>query len=324
MILRRKKKCNKDLYQSYLQASSVRFSGLALSEVSPVELSHDAISYWLKITTLKPAEIYKKTQRLIGDREGLLIFDDTILDKHRSECIELVNSQYSGNAHGIINGIEMVNAIWCDPEDKDYIPVDFRIYDKESDGKTKNDHFREMLKLALSRGLRVSTVVFDTWYSSLNNLKAVRDFGKVWVAGLKKNRRVNRKEILEELDFPDEGKKVHLRGYGWVTVYKLVAKNGRIDYVGTNRENPSREAVEKIVKARWAIEVYHRELKQTCGIERCQSRTGRAQRNHICLAVLAWVSLRIKWWSKGATLYQQKWEVIREAVALRLKELVPS
>ncbi|WP_155066466.1 hypothetical protein [Piscirickettsia salmonis] len=27
--------------------------------------------------------------------------------------------------------------------------------------------------------------------------------------------------------------------------------------------------------------LYHRELKQTCGIERCQARTGRAQRNHI-------------------------------------------
>ncbi|MCZ6919807.1 MAG: transposase [Rickettsia endosymbiont of Ixodes persulcatus] len=37
--------------------------------------------------------------------------------------------------------------------------------------------------------------------------------------------------------------------------------------------------------ARWSIEFYHRELKQTCGIERCQARTGRAQRNHICLAV---------------------------------------
>lgn len=32
---------------------------------------------------------------------------------------------------------------------------------------------------------------------------------------------------------------------------------------------------------RWLVEVYHREVKQTCGIERCQARTGRAQRNHI-------------------------------------------
>ncbi|QGP55949.1 hypothetical protein PsalMR5_03424 [Piscirickettsia salmonis] len=106
---------------------------------------------------------------------------------------------------------------------------------------------------------------------------------------LKKNRKVNRNETLEMLDFPDEGLKLHLRGYGWITVFRFVAKNGRTDYIGTNIEEPSRDQVEVIVKARWSIEVYHRELKQTCGIERCQARTGRAQRNHISLSIAAWV-----------------------------------
>lgn len=319
----KKKKCNKNLYLSYLQVSSVRYSGLALSEVAPSGLSHDAISYWLKKTTLKPSEVWKTTQSIIQDRQGILIFDDTVLDKRRSECIELVNAQYSGNAHGIINGISMVNAIWHNIESGEYVPVDFRIYDKNSDNKTKNDHFREMLSLAVSRQLNVSTVVFDGWYSSLNNLKAVRDKGMIWVAGLKKNRKVNRNEVLGEIEISDEGQKVHLRGYGWVTVFKLVAKNGRIDYVGTNMETPSRCAVEKITKARWSVEVYHRELKQTCGIERCQSRTGRAQRNHICLAILAWINQHIKRCSSTITLYQQKWEIIKDAVAKQLKVLAP-
>ena len=63
-------------------------------------------------------------------------------------------------------------------------------------------------------------------------------------------------------------------------VYKFVAKNGRIDYIASNMQNPSRNKIEAIVKARWSIEVYHRELKQTCGIERCQARTGRAQQRN--------------------------------------------
>ncbi|MFU7502807.1 MAG: transposase [Candidatus Tisiphia sp.] len=86
-----------------------------------------------------------------------------------------------------------------------------------------------------------------------------------------------------------------------------MAKNGRIDYITTNLENPTREQVEKIVKARWSIEVYHRELKQTCGIESCQARTGRAERNHICLTVLAWLDMI----NEKITLYQQTWEVIK-------------
>ena len=33
--------CTKQLYKSYLQASSIRYSGLALSKVSPFEISYE-------------------------------------------------------------------------------------------------------------------------------------------------------------------------------------------------------------------------------------------------------------------------------------------
>ena len=191
-------------------------------------------------------------------------------------------------------------------------------------GLDQNDHFREMLKLAITRDIAFKIVVFDAWYSSLNNLKATRDFGKTWVAGLKKNRKVDRGDELGKVDIPDQGLRVHLRGYGWITVFKFVAKNGRIDYMGTNMSEPTRENVEQIVKARWAVEVYHRELKQTCGIERCQSRTGRAQRNHICLAVLAWIKRHCKCLVSGVSLYQQCWDVIKDAIATRLRIILPA
>ena len=41
-------KCTTELYKAFLQATCVRYSGLALSEVSPYELSHDSISRWLQ------------------------------------------------------------------------------------------------------------------------------------------------------------------------------------------------------------------------------------------------------------------------------------
>ena len=43
----------------------------------------------------------------------------------------------------------------------------------------------------------------------------------------------------------------------------------------------------------FAIENYHRELKQDCGVEKCQVRSERAQRNHIGLAIRAF--LRLEW-----------------------------
>jgi len=104
-----------------------------------------------------------------------------------------------------------------------------------------------------------------------------------------------------------------------VTVFKFVAKNSRIDYVTTNRENPTREQVKHTMEARWSIEVYHRELKQTCGIERCQARTGRAQRNHIFIAISAWLQKYQSRLKHKISFYQQDWSIIKNSIATHLK-----
>lgn len=316
-------KCTKELYKAFLQASSVRYSGLALSEVSPSELSHDGISRWLKGKKFSPKDIWENVQPLIDKAEEcLLIADDSVLSKTFSKEIELVNYQYSGNEHDVVAGIGLVNLLWHGCKQAQSIPIDYRIYDKDTDGKTKNSHFCDMLSLAKKRGLNPSAVVMDTWYSSLKNLKAIRDHGWIWVTTLRKNRKVNRDVSVETLDIPEEGLSIHLRGYGWVTVFKFVAKNGRIDYVTTNMENPTREGVKKVIEARWSIEVYHRELKQTCGIERCQARTGRAQRNHICLSILAWLDKYRRRISENLSFYQQDWNVIKQGISNSIKVIM--
>lgn len=179
-----------------------------------------------------------------------------------------------------------------------------------------------MLKLAKARGIEPEAVVMDAWYSSLDNLKAIRSHGWIWVTTLRKNRIVNRNVKLASLDIPEEGLSVHLRGYGWVTVFKFVAKHGRIDYVTTNKENPPREQMSAVTEARWSVEVYHREIKQTCGIERCQARTRRAQRNHIFLAIAAWFDQHKRPLSEKITLYQQNWTVIKNAITEHIRALL--
>jgi len=306
-----------------LQASSVRYSGLALSEVSPIELSHDSISRWLNDKSFRPSGIWEASQQYIDANEPcLLIADDTVLSKTYSEKIDLVNYQYSGNAHDVIAGIGLINLLWHGLTQEISVPIDYRVYDKDTDGKTKNTHFCEMLSLAKSRGITPEAVVMDAWYSSLKNLKAIRDHGWIWITTLRKNRKVNRDVSLESLFIPDDGLRVHLRGYGWVTVFKFVAKNGRIDYVTTNMDNPTRDQVKRVMDARWSIEVYHRELKQTCGIERCQARTGRAQRNHIFMAIVAWLDKHKRRLQEKITLYEQDWRVIKSGITQHIKMLL--
>jgi hypothetical protein len=316
-------KCTKELYQAFLQASSVRYSGLALSEVSPYEISHDAISRWLSQKELRPRDVWQKAQAHIDKKACcLLIADDTDLDKQYSSQIELVHYQYSGNKHQVIPGIGLVNMLWYGLEQEEAIPVDYRLYDKTTDGKTKNTHFCHMLSLAKKRGLNPEVVVMDSWYSSLKNLKSIRSHGWLWVTTLRKNRKVNRNESLENINIPEEGQQVHLSGYGWITVFKFVAKNGRIDYIATSKEGPSREEIKDIIAARWSIEVYHRELKQTCGIERCQARHGRSQRNHIYMAIMAWFNKHKRLIREKITIYEQDWQVLKKTIQSEIKNIM--
>ena len=309
--------CTKELYCTFLRVTCQRYSALSLSDVSPIALSHDSISRWLEETHCQPKDVWNEARKCVLSTSGIIVADETVLDKSRSQKIELVRWQYSGTEHDIIRGIGMLNFLWVD-RDNQVCPMDFRIWEPQEDGYTKNDHFREMLKEAKRREVNPEAVVADSWYSSLDNVKCIRDLGWTWVMGLKKNRIVNKGESLENLDIPNEGMKVHLRGYGWICVFRFAASNGRTDYYGTNMESPTRQDIEALMRKRWEIEVFHRELKQTCGLQNCRARTSRAQRNHIGFSVLGWVKSAEVRRKFNLSFYQQQWNTVKAAIASTL------
>ncbi len=191
--------CSRDLYCSFLKVTSDRYSAFSLSEVAPNELGHDSISRWLSETKTQPKNVWSAAKSEVLETTGYLIADETVLTKSRSKKIELVHPQYSGAEHGITNGIRLLNFLWIG-DDGQVSPTDFRIWEPAEDGKTKNDHFREMLVVAKQRAIEPEAVLADAWYSSLNNLKCIRDLGWHWVMRLKKNRKVNRNQRLDETE----------------------------------------------------------------------------------------------------------------------------
>jgi hypothetical protein len=64
----------------------------------------------------------------------------------------------------------------------------------------------------------------------------------------------------------------------------------------------------------WTIEEYHRGLKQCCGVEQAQVRSSRAQRNHIGLAIRAFLRLELHWFATGMSWYEAKLSIVRDAV----------
>ena len=183
------------MYCTFLRVTSQRYSALSLSEVSPVKLSHDSISRWLVDAKCQPKDIWKCAKSHVLESGGIIAADETVLNKDRSRKIELVRWQYSGAEHDILRGIGMLNFLWIGNTDahggNEICPMDFRIYEPREDVKTKNEHFRSMLKLAKRRGVKPKAVVADSWYSSLDNVKCIRDLKWNWVVGLRKNRVIN-------------------------------------------------------------------------------------------------------------------------------------
>ena len=95
---------------------------------------------------------------------------------------------------------------------------------------TKNDHFRAMLKVAKKRGFEPDCVSFDNWYSSLKNLKTVRDYGWNWLTRLACSRHVNKESSsnrpVSEVSIESTGSIVHLKGYGLIQVFKIDTPEG--------------------------------------------------------------------------------------------------
>jgi hypothetical protein len=79
------------------------------------------------------------------------------------------------------------------------------------------------------------------------------------------------------------------------------------------------EAVQEACGVRWKIEEFHRETKQVPGLEQCQCRKERIQRNHIGCAVLVWVRLKQLAYQSGQTLYKITHNLLDEYMVQQLK-----
>jgi putative transposase len=249
-------------------------------------------------------------------RQGILVIDDSTLDKPYARKIELVTRHWSGKHHAVVSGINLITLLWTDGDR--HVPVDYSIFDKKKDTLTKNDHFQAMLKQARQRGFAPSCVAFDSWYSGLENLKLIRSFDWTWLTRLKSNRKVNPDReglrAVSTVEITASGRVVWLEGYGLIRVFKVVATNGDIELWATNKVEMSELERVKWAGYSWAIENYHRGIKQFCLIERAQVRSRRAWRNHIGLCLRAFLRLESHCYYKGISWHEAKTSIIREAV----------
>jgi len=280
--------------------------------------AHDAFTRLLHRLEPDSATRWTETAPQVRRDGGILVLDDSTLDKPYARKIGLLTRHWSGKHRRVVQGINLLTLLWTDGEA--LIPCDYRLYEKAVDGLSKNDHFRAMLATAQARGFAPACVVFDSWYASLENLKALRSQNWRWVTQLKANRTVNPEGTgnrpLGDCALSPTGTRVHLQGYGFILVFLIVAPDGDREYWATSDAGMGELSRRKY--AEWGIAVYHRGLKQHCGVERAQVRAAKAQRNHLGCAIRAFLRLEQHRLVTGVSWWAAKAAIIREAIRLYL------
>jgi len=325
-------KTTREIYCQYLLSSQINYTCTNLAEHFE-GLSHDSIYRYLKEDKITPKQLWEKVYPLIVQSSyAYIIFDDTVLEKLFGPCIDGVRRQYSGNAHGIINGIGVVNCVYYDLINEHYWAIDYRLFDPERDGKSKLDHVMDMLMMLKHRGLLFQTVLMDSWYATTDIMKYLIKEEKLFYCPLKKNRKVDDSKAtqpyqsIEELQWSDEemkhGKGVKVQkfpGSTYLKLFRVAIANGSTEYIVTNDSTQSStQDAEKESALRWKVEQLHREEKQTTGISQCQCRLNRSQRNHIGAAILVWVCLAHFAYQKEVTVYQLKHKLLNDYLSKQL------
>lgn len=308
-------------------------------------VSHDSVGRSIASIKLSPKVVREKALMLIvPSTNGYLAIDDTVMDKGSSAKIEVASRQYSGQKHGITTGIGVVTLVYINPERNKYWILDYRIYDKATDGKKKTEHALDMIEYwqtmeALHpKRAPFTTVLIDAGYTCKRIMQYIVRKEKIFYGVMPKSRKVSYPDPGGEIDERTGVVKIiykHVGDLDWDTsaalqrygitvciedlpndkplrLFRMTTKH-RTEYIVTNDVRvETTEDAKQVGGFRWKIEQFHREVKQLTGVARCQARKGRKQRNHICVAFVVWHQLHELAQQMKITMYEVKHIPLRE------------
>lgn len=321
-------------YCQFLLVSQVNYTQTYFADHSD-RFSHDQVNRLLRQSKLTPRTLRDLVRNdVVVSENGYILFDDTVIDKNHSFAIEAVRRQWSGNAKKVIKGIGVVTCVYVNPEINRFWAIDYRIYDPDRDGQSKIDHLLAMWRTIVHvESFPFRTVLMDSWYTTMKIMKAVEQANKIYYGVVKANRHVTESpteayQRVDKLKWSDseldQGKLVHLKKFPkghQLKLFRIALSSQRTDYVVTNDKTQDSAAdTRKESAIRWKVEQLHREAKQVTGMEECQCRKQRAQRNHIACAMLVWVRLTQIAQATSSNVYRLKQGLLDDYMQQQLRE----
>ena len=121
-----------------------------------------------------------------------------------------------------------------------------------------------------------------------------------------------------------QGKLVKVKGFAktfYLKLFRVPVSTDRTDFIVTNDlSQDDSEVAQQESSQRWKIEQFHREAKQLTGLEHCQCRLNRSQRNHICASLLVWLCLNELAYKTMQTAYQLKHALLSDYLKQQLRQ----
>jgi hypothetical protein len=346
-----------DVYTDYLITSFSLTTATGLSAAVNHQYSHDQITRLLSKESYDQKQYWqciKGVVRQIEDDGGIIVVDDTIEEKPYTDENDIICWHYDHTTSQNVKGINIVNFLYqttLPNAEAVSVPLAYEVISKTEEhvdtktGKkkrkstiTKNTLVRQRLKiLRFQNQVRFKYVVFDTWFSSKENMVMITtDIKKHFVCAIKANRTVALTEDdkrtghfvqVSALDLqPNELRVVYLKGVEFpVLLAKQVFTNKDgshgVLYLVSSDTALTYEQLTHLYHRRWTVEEFHKSLKQNVALEKSPTRTETTQKNHIFAAMLAFIKLETLKLCSHCNHFALKSQLYLRAIQTCFKEL---
>jgi hypothetical protein len=305
-----------DLYTDYLAVTFGYATATGLSNMLDGNITHDKFTRFLADGEWSSKDLWKhvkSTVREIESEDGVLIFDDTVEEKPWMDENDLIAWHYDHCTGRSIKGINMLNCLYHVSDVS--IPVAFELIRKPirfSDLKTrrekrrsevtKNELMRSTIDICMKNKIKFTWVLFDSWFSSVDNMEHVKlGHEKEFIGALKSNRlvalteedRKNKKFTrIDQIKWSEQEAVT-----GWLKELKFPVrlvrqvftdKDGSTGtlYLACSQLTADWSTITAIYKKRWNVEVYHKSLKSNAALAKSPARRVNAQSNHIFASII--------------------------------------
>mgnify|MGYP001277128224 CR=1 FL=1 len=340
-----------DLYSDYLLSSFGQTTATGFARLFDGEISHDQVTRMLsseKLTAKTWWKLVKPQVRQIEREDGVMIVDDSIIEKPYTDENEIVCWHYDHAKGKTVKGINFITVLY---EVQDIaMPISFELVAKteasidKKTGKekrrspvTKNERYRRMLQATVANQVPFRYVLNDIWFASAENMRFVKlDLGKAFIMGLKSNRKAALSETdqangqyqrIDQLDLPESTTQlIYLEGLPFpLHLVRQVFTNEDgstgVRYLVTSDLTLNADQLITIYQRRWKVEEYHRSLKQNAALAKSPTRTETTQTNHFVAALWSFVKIELLKVRTKKNHYQLKSQLYLSAIQQAFREL---